>query len=77
MRFLNDNQLEAIGYKYIIDNIDTISRLGNDEKYSVKPYTHKKQKELIQAPKTVFPLLIIPPFKGIIVKSLFELLQNC
>ena len=48
MRFLNDNQLEAIGYKYIIDNIDTISRLGNDEKYSVKPYTHKKQKELIE-----------------------------
>ena len=47
MRFLNDDQLGAIGYKYVLENINTISRLGNEEKYKVKPFTHSKKEQLI------------------------------
>ena len=48
MRFLNNDQLEAIGFKFIVDNISTISRLGNDEKHNIKPFTHSRCRELME-----------------------------
>ena len=47
MRFLNKDQLQSIGFQYIIDNIDTISRLGHEVKHQAKPYTHAMEKELM------------------------------
>lgn len=47
MRFLNSEQRQAVGFAHVIENIDTISRLGHEAKQNVKPYTHARQKELI------------------------------
>lgn len=47
MRYLNDKQRENIGFNYVIENIDTVSKLGNDTKRKVVPFTKNKEAELL------------------------------
>ena len=47
MRFLDNEQKKNIGYSYIIENINTVSKLGDEKKNSLEPFTKKRRKELI------------------------------
>lgn len=46
MRFLDNRQRKNIGFDYIIEHIDTISKLGDDKKRAISPYTKKSEREL-------------------------------
>lgn len=48
MRFLSKDQKEKIGYHYILDQIDTVTSVGSELKYNVKPYTTDKVEALIR-----------------------------
>lgn len=47
MRFLDNQQRRNIGFNYIIENINTISKLGEDQKRSLSPYTKREQEKLV------------------------------
>ncbi len=48
MRFLDNSQRENIGFSYIVNNINTVSKLGDDRKKAIAPYTKQRSAELEQ-----------------------------
>lgn len=48
MRYLNNEQRQAIGYSYIVNNIDTATPVGTELKQNIRPYTSDNIKGLIQ-----------------------------
>lgn len=48
MRFLSAEQLQSVGFQYVLDQIHTISRLGDIHKLAVHPFTHQNKARLIQ-----------------------------
>lgn len=47
MRFLDSQQRKNIGYNHIIENINTISKLGDDKRRALSPYTKKEEQKLV------------------------------
>ncbi len=47
MRFLDNEQKKNIGFHYIIENINTVSKLGDEKKNNIEPFTNKNRQELI------------------------------